>query len=219
MRPCCWALLEGRGAADLREASLKGMRLLVLDDGLVEAEDAPAAGFDSAVSRLSAAGARITHATLPCVGRALALSATVFTPEAYGIWREVIEAAPEKMYPPILERFRSGAATPAADFVAAWRLLRDLRADWAAAVAPYDAVILPTAPILPPNVERLDQDRDYYVRANLLTLRNTRIGNLMGLCALTLPTGVPSTGIMVMGAPAGEEKLLRIGAAAEAALH
>jgi aspartyl-tRNA(Asn)/glutamyl-tRNA(Gln) amidotransferase subunit A len=29
---------------------------------------------------------------------------------------------------------------------------------------------------------------------NLLCLRNTRIGNLMGLCGLSLPTGVPSTG-------------------------
>jgi aspartyl-tRNA(Asn)/glutamyl-tRNA(Gln) amidotransferase subunit A len=40
----------------------------------------------------------------------------------------------------------------------------------------------------------------------------------MGLCALTLPTGEPSCGISLM-APAGqEERLLRLGAAAERAL-
>ena len=40
--------------------------------------------------------------------------------------------------------------------------------------------LLPTAPILPPNVERLMTDQEYYVTENLLALRNTRIGNLMG---------------------------------------
>ena len=49
-----------------------------------------------------------------------------------------------------------------------------------------------TTPILPPDLNRLINDHDYYVTENLLALRNTRIGNLMGLTALTLPTGVPS---------------------------
>ncbi|MBL9047417.1 MAG: amidase, partial [Tabrizicola sp.] len=53
---------------------------------------------------------------------------------------------------------------------------------------------------------------------NLLALRNTRIANLMGVCALTLPTSQPSCGISLI-APAGEERrLLRLGAAAERAL-
>ena len=51
-----------------------------------------------------------------------------------------------------------------------------------------------------------------------MTLRNTRVGNLLGLCGLTLPTGVPSCGIQFLGAPMQEERLLRLGAAAEAAL-
>jgi aspartyl-tRNA(Asn)/glutamyl-tRNA(Gln) amidotransferase subunit A len=51
-----------------------------------------------------------------------------------------------------------------------------------------------------------------------MALRNTRIGNLMGLCALTLPTGIQSCGVMLMGHPMQEERLLRLGLAAEAAL-
>jgi aspartyl-tRNA(Asn)/glutamyl-tRNA(Gln) amidotransferase subunit A len=51
-----------------------------------------------------------------------------------------------------------------------------------------------------------------------MTLRNTRVGNLMGECSLTLPTGVPSCGIMLNAAPMSEARLLRIGAAAERAL-
>ena len=69
------------------------------------------------------------------------------------------------------------------------------------------------------NVEKLLSDDDYFATENLLALRNTRIGNLMGLCALTLPTGVPSCGIQILAAPGAEERLLRVGAAVEAALR
>ena len=61
-------------------------------------------------------------------------------------------------------------------------------------------------------------DHDFYVTENLLALRNTRIGNLMGLAALTLPTGTPACGLMMMGYPGAEEALLRLGSAVEAAL-
>ena len=71
---------------------------------------------------------------------------------------------------------------------------------------------------MPPEAERLLEDDDYYVTENLMTLRNTRYGNLLDGAALTLPTGTPSAGIMFIGKPMGEERLLRIGAAAEHAL-
>jgi aspartyl-tRNA(Asn)/glutamyl-tRNA(Gln) amidotransferase subunit A len=71
---------------------------------------------------------------------------------------------------------------------------------------------------MPPNLERLATDADYYLQENLLTLRNTRVANLMGLASLALPTGVPSVGILLNVAAGDDERLLRIGAAAEAAL-
>ena len=40
----------------------------------------------------------------------------------------------------------------------------------------------------------------------------------MGLCGLTLPTGVLSCGLMMLGQPDMEEALLRVGAAAEKVL-
>ena len=97
-------------------------------------------------------------------------------------------------------------------------MLDRLRGDWAAAVAGFDAVLLPTAPNMPPDAARLMEDDDYYRTENLLTLRNTRVANLMGLSALTLPTGIAATGVMLLGQPFGEEALLRLGRAVEAAL-
>ncbi|MDN5786383.1 amidase [Pseudorhodobacter sp.] len=213
------AAIEGGKPADLAGASLKGARLLVLDSvALDDLRSDPARGFEGAVERLAQAGARIETGKIAEVAEAMGLATITFTPEAYGIWREVIEAAPEKMFPRILERFRSGADFKAVDYVAAWRRLEALRRIWAEKTAGYDAVILPTAPILPPDAQRLMDDRDYYVTENLLALRNTRIGNLFGLCAMTLPTGQPSCGISFMAGPGQEERLLRLCSAAERAL-
>lgn len=212
------ALLEGSRPPDLDGVSLSGMRLAMLETvALDDLRDRPAEGFEDAAARLSAAGARIEKVQAPETAEAMALAGILFTAEAYAIWREVIEAAPQKMFPRILERFRSGGEVKAADYIAGWRRLEVLRAQWAARMAQYDAVILPTSPILPPVVQRLMTDDAYYVSENLLALRNTRIGNLFGLCALTLPTGQPSCGIMLMAPPLHEERLLRLGAAAERA--
>ncbi|MEH6775262.1 MAG: amidase family protein, partial [Cereibacter changlensis] len=213
------AAMEGARAPDLRGASLQGQRFLVLETvALDDLRDAPARGFDDAVTRLEAAGAEITRARIPEVTEAMSLAGILFTAEAYGIWGKTIETAPEKMFPRILERFRSGADFRASDYVACWRRMHELRRIWAQKTAAFDAVLVPTSPILPPEAARLMTDDAYYVAENLLALRNTRIGNLFGLCGLSLPTGQPSCGISLMAGPGEEERLLRLGFAAERAL-
>ncbi|MEM9970902.1 MAG: amidase [Pseudomonadota bacterium] len=201
--------LAGARLDDVHLADLKTLATDNLRDG-------PRAAHRSAVERLRAAGARVTEIDVPAVAEAMALAGQLFAPEAFGTWKDAIEAAPEKMHPPVRERFRSGAATSGPDFVAAWQTLDRLRADYAAATAGFDAVVLPTVPSLPPSQVAVTEDEALFVAENLLALQNTRIGNLMGLAGLTLPTGVPSSGIMFQGP--SEERLLRIGAAAEAAL-
>ncbi len=213
------AIMEGASPPDLRGASLQGRRFgalqsVVLDD----IRDAPMAAYQSAVERLQAAGAKIVPIEVPELADAMDQAGPLMPGEVYGLWRDVIEANPDAMYAEILQRFRLGAEFSAPDYNAAWAKLEAVRHAWDAAVAGFDAVLAPSAPILPPNLERLNTDSAYYKTENLLALRNTRVGNLMGICALTLPTGVPSCGIMLMGLRHGDEALLRLGVAAEAAL-
>lgn len=214
------AALEGGKPADLRGVSLAGKRLAVLktivQDGM---RDAPARALDNALQAFAKAGAEIVEIEVPELADAFAVTEVLYCGEAYGLWRDVIEANPDKMYPEILDRFRAGQNHGAPDYVAAWAVLERVRGIWDAAVAGFDAVICASSPILPPNAERLLSDSDYYVTENLLALRNTRVGNLMGLCATTLPTGTPSCGVMLMGKPGCEEALLRLSAAAEATLR
>lgn len=213
------AALEGRAKpADLAGTTLAGTRLLILENGYRDVRDTPRAGFDSAVERLRAAGALVERAHIDVIDEALGMSAILYTPEAYATWRDVIEARPDLMFREILERFRAGGRFSAVDFIAARQRLDEIRVEYHARTSGYDAVILPTSAIMPPKADRLLSDHAYYVTENLLALNNTRIGNLTGGAALTLPTGLPGTGIMFLGAPMGEERLLRLGAAAEAAL-
>jgi aspartyl-tRNA(Asn)/glutamyl-tRNA(Gln) amidotransferase subunit A len=213
------AALEGTAPADLRGASLIGRRFADLQNvAKDDLREAPAKAYDEALARLKEAGAEIVPLDVPELNEAMSLSGVLYTTEAYGLWRDVIEANPEAMYPEILERFRMGKAYSGPDYVAAWSKLTACRQAWDAATAGFDAVLAPTAPILPPNLDRLMNDHDYYVTENLLALRNTRIGNLMGLAALTLPTGTPGCGLMMLGYPGSEEALLRLGSAAESAL-
>ncbi|WP_431356762.1 amidase [Paracoccus marinaquae] len=214
------AVIAGGKAADLHDATARGLRLMVLDGlPLDEAEPAPLAAFQSALERLARAGASLTHVTTDWLDQAMALSPQLFAPEAYGIWRAQIEDAPELMWQPILDRFRGGAEVSGPEYVAAWEQLVRIRRKWIKEVASsYDAVLLPTVPILPPDAARLLAEEDYFVRANLLTLRNTRIANLLGLPAVTLPTGHRGCGIMLMGHAGRDRHLLRVAAGAEAAL-
>ncbi len=214
-----YAVLRAEKPTDLGETSLSGLRFLVLQTpGVAGADDAPQAAFEDAVERLSAAGAHVETGGVEGVDEALGMSGVLYTTEAYGTWGTVIEAEPEKMDRLVRARFEAGKAYSGADYVRAWLRLEELRRIYTDATRGYDAVLLPTAPILPPPVKRLLEDGDYFVERNLLALRNTRVGNLMGSAALTLPTGTPHCGIMAMAGPGHTQHLLRIGAAMEKAL-
>ncbi len=215
-----FALLDASAAPDLRGASLKGARLMVLETVALDGLDPViATAFEAAVARLAAAGAQISRRKLPEVDEAMALAGILYTSECYGTWAALIEAYADRMFPPVLDRFRAGRDHEAHAYVTAWQQLDTLRASYATATAGFDAVLVPTTPNLPPKTEALMADHDYFTSENLRTLRNTRIGNLMGLCGLTLPTETPAAGICLMARPMEEKRLLRLGAAAESALR
>jgi aspartyl-tRNA(Asn)/glutamyl-tRNA(Gln) amidotransferase subunit A len=215
------ALLAALGGptVDLAGAGLRNARFLALEDpATLPTRDTPQAAFEAALARLAAAGARVDRGKVAAVAPTLALFPVVAGGEAYGVWRDTIEKNPDVMFPPIRDRFRAGGAITAADHVAGLRALDRERRAWTDAAAGYDAVLMPTTANLPPNVERLLADPDLYAAENLLALRNPTLANLLGLCALTLPTGVPACGLMVMAPGGHDARLLRLGRAAERAL-
>lgn len=209
----------GGDTVDLAGANLRGVQFAALDTIVMDAL-APeiAAAYDGALDVLGKAGAKITRIEMPALQDAFALAGILYTSDAWAFWGDKIEANPDAMWHHIRDRVRVGGDFGAAEYLRAWTQLRTIRAQWRDLVAGYDAVLCPTVPILPPSVDRLLSDDDYYRDTNLMALRNTRVGNLMGLCGLSLPTGTPGAGLLINGLPGQEGRILRLGAAAEAAL-
>jgi len=210
------AAMQGVAASDLGHPPLQGRHFAVLETVAMEdCRDTPLMDFEAALEKLAISGAKITRIKIPAVAQAMPLSTCLYTAQAYAQWGQEIEAEPEKMYPPIKARFEAGQQFSAVQYLRDWQKLDLLRKAYLAATAAFDAVLIPSSAILPPNRERLLDDEDYFTRENLLALRNTRIGNLMGLCAITLPTGTNGCGIMAMANPFTEAKLLQMAAAME----
>ncbi len=214
------AALEGKDLGfsapegDLTGKRFASLETIVLDDIRPE----PLAAYTEALEKMRAAGAEIVPLEFDDIRANMAETGILYTYDAWKNWGEEITARGDVMFAPIRERFESGAVFTTEDYNAAWERLKATRAAWASASAGFDAVLCPTSPILPPNEARLMSDGDYYVTENLLALRNTRVGNLLGGAIVTLPTSRPSCGLSLMGAPNAEEQVLAISAAVEAAL-
>ena len=84
-------------------------------------------------------------------------------------------------------------------------------------VAPFDALLLPTVPIVAPRIADLD-DESAYRDINLTLLRNPTIANFLDACAISLPCHRPGeapVGLMLIGHHGGDARLFDIAAAVE----
>jgi aspartyl-tRNA(Asn)/glutamyl-tRNA(Gln) amidotransferase subunit A len=210
-------------APPLAAPPVAGLRFAVPDGMLLEGMDADvAAAFARALSVLSAAGARIRHvsfaafAAIAEAGRTGGFAAV----EAYAWHRALLERRGATYDPHIRRRIERGARQSAADYLDLLAARARIIAAFDAATQDFDAVLLPTVPIVPPRIAALDDEADYN-RLNLLILRNTAPGNFLDRCAISLPchgAGEPPVGLMLMGETMGDERLFGVAAAVETAL-
>lgn len=223
---CCAvidAVLAGAPPALPVLASLRGLRLAVPQNMVLEGMDeAAAAAFERALQVLAQAGARIervrfdTFDAVPAVNAKGGFAAA----EAYAWHRGLLDAQGAGYDPRIRVRIERGAQISAADYLDLLAARRRLVAEFDAATTGYDALVMPTAPIVPPRIEALDDEREYN-RQNLLILRNTALGNFFDRCAISLPChrmGEAPVGLMLMGETMGDARLFSLAAAVEAAL-
>jgi aspartyl-tRNA(Asn)/glutamyl-tRNA(Gln) amidotransferase subunit A len=85
---------------------------------------------------------------------------------------------------------------------------------------PFDAVVMPTTPIVAPTLAEVSTTEGFLKR-NMLVLRNTSVGNFLDRSALTIPIHEPGeapVGLMLMGETMGDRRLMQAGLAVEAAL-
>ena len=88
-------------------------------------------------------------------------------------------------------------------------------------IADFDALAMPTAPIIAPRLVELETDEGY-ARINLLALRNPTVINMLDGCAISIPMQAqdePPTGLMLATTAGRDHHLFRLAATIEAALE
>jgi aspartyl-tRNA(Asn)/glutamyl-tRNA(Gln) amidotransferase subunit A len=102
----------------------------------------------------------------------------------------------------------------------------DARRDWIARtrsiLAPYDALVCPTVPIVAPEIEPLVSSDEAFFRVNGLLLRNTFAINFMDGCSFSLPchdAGELPVGLMLSASGGDDSRLASVALAVEAALR
>jgi aspartyl-tRNA(Asn)/glutamyl-tRNA(Gln) amidotransferase subunit A len=220
---CCAVLdsvLADEPAAALDIIGLPGRRFAVPTHYALDALDSHVArNFERAIRGLSGAGAQINEIPLaeldelPGINRKGGFSG----PEAYALHRERLESQGALYDPRVLVRLLRGREQSAADYLDLIRARADLQRRVDRALAEFDALLLPTVPIIAPLLQELESDEDY-LRINQLALRNTSVANFLDRCAISIPCHEPGTapvGLMLMGAHGADRRLLGIAAAVE----
>lgn len=225
---CCItmdAILSGETEALMQAADLRGLRLAVpvtvAQDGM---DRHVAEAFANSLSTMSAAGAEIREIAIPEFAELAKISARATFPaaEAWAWHRGLLEHEEARYDPRVGNRIRRGSVISAAD----WLDLLAARRAWIATVelriAGYDALLMPTVPIIAPEIAAVSATDEIYYATNGLLLRNPTLINFLDGCALSLPCQAPGeapVGLSVAGAHGTDRRVLGIGLAIEAALR
>ncbi len=214
------AVLSGGDFAAPEPIALAGLRFGIVQGLPLESLDQTVtASFAAALKSLSAAGVRLTDETLPLLDEMREVNAYggIVQPEACAVHRDRLKRRGADIDPNVRVRLERGGAVSGPDYVdmmqARTRLVRAMDERLAA----FDAVVMPTTPIVAPTLAEVADPKDYAAR-NTLVLRNTSIGNFFDLCGVSLPLKAKlPVGLMLMARNGHDRVLLRIAAAVEKA--
>ena len=221
---CCAAIdavLAGEALPSLQPLALRGLRLAVPGNFVMDGmEAAVAEAFNRALNRLSNLGVRITHLAFGQFERIAAANAAggLAPVEAFAWHRAHLARAADGYDPRVRSRIERGAGMSGADLIDLMAARRALIAEFDQATDPFDAVVMPTTPVLAPAIESLAEDAEF-TRVNALVLRNPSLANFLDRCSISLPMqrgGEAPCGFMLMGRTGGDARLFEIAAAVEA---
>jgi Asp-tRNA(Asn)/Glu-tRNA(Gln) amidotransferase A subunit family amidase len=172
---------------ELPAMELAQLKLAIPEDVVLDAVDSQVAkAFTAAVSRLSAAGAQIVEVPMRMLAEAKDLY--LISPyEAYPFHEALLSQRKHEYDPRVVSRILLGANATDEDKDRLRRARESWRKGLEDVLAGYDAMIMPTVPIVAPTTEALLASDEAFFDANRLLLRNTSIINLLDGCAISIP--------------------------------
>ena len=218
------AILTGEPVPSEAALPLRGARLAIPQTLALDGMDAQvAAAFERACARLAEAGALLAPLTIPEFAELGALNkrGTLAAAEAWAWHRALLADRASEYDPRVASRIVGAQGMGAADYIDLQRARRRWIAQVEARIAPYDALLMPTVPVVAPPIADLQTSDDAYTAANGLILRNPTFINFLDGCALSLPchrAGEAPVGLMLAGPAMADARILALGAAVEALL-
>jgi aspartyl-tRNA(Asn)/glutamyl-tRNA(Gln) amidotransferase subunit A len=220
---CCAvldAVLANEPVVPLQPRPIRGMRLAVPTTvALDELEDEVARTFERALEALSRQGALIERIAVPEFLDVGVMNAKggFAAAESYAWHRYLIVRRGDVYDPRVSARILRGESISAADYVDLLGARKSLIARATVRLAPYDALVLPTTANTPPRIADLADDKAF-TKANLLSLRNCTLINMIDGCAISLPChreGEVPVGLMLAACGGADRRIFELAAAME----
>ena len=192
---------------------------VVLDD----LDEAVARAFDRALETLSRQGALIERIAVPeflDVG-VMNTKGGFAAAESYAWHRYLIVSHGDVYDPRVSQRILRGEAISAADYIDLLEARKSLIARATIRLAPYDALVMPTSAITPPRIADLADDKAF-AKANLLSLRNCTLINMIDGCAISQPChreGEAPVGLMLAASGGSDRRIFELAAAMETVIR
>jgi len=224
---CCAvldAVLATEPVVPLQPRSIRGMRLAVPTTvALDELEDEVARTFERALEVLSRQGALIERIAVPEFLDVGVMNAKggFAAAESYAWHRYLIVRRGDVYDPRVSARILRGESISAADYIDLLEARKSLIARATVRLAPYDALVLPTTANTPPRIADLADDKAF-TKANLLSLRNCTLINMIDGCAISLPChreGEVPVGLMLAACGGADRRIFELAAAMEGVIR
>lgn len=205
--------------APQEKATIEGLRVGIPDNDyferlMPEVESAVRA----VIARIERLGARIQPVRTPAVGDLNLVSRVVLYAEASAVYRQHIGRT-EMFGADVLTLLQQGLHVSGPDYVNAQRLRRRLAREYREVFREVDLVLTPSAPATAPLIGQ----KEVVLGGSAMDVRLAATSlvrgiNVTGLPALSVPChtkGSLPVGVQLIGAPFGEDVLVRAGAAVE----
>jgi aspartyl-tRNA(Asn)/glutamyl-tRNA(Gln) amidotransferase subunit A len=193
-----------------------GLRIGVLRSFFLESTDtALREKVEDALKALQGLGASVRDVSLDTAKLAAGASFAVLSPEAYAYHEGWLKSRAGEYGEDVRERLRVGAFVSAADYLKGQRVRALIRDDVDAALATLDVLVCATSPVAATAVGQSEAEvngEKVPVRPSLI--RFTRIFNLSGHPAASIPCGFTAAGLpvglQIIGRPFDEATVLRV---------
>jgi aspartyl-tRNA(Asn)/glutamyl-tRNA(Gln) amidotransferase subunit A len=213
------AVLAGEVPWAIEPAALHGLRLGVPQDpALQDLDPIVSRALDVSLGQLIRADVIVSAVDFPEFGEMDRVNhtATIPTAEAWRIHRDRLATRSDEYDPRVKWRIELGSRVDDASYAGMLEERDVLVRKMDERLTQYDALALPTTPIVAPTLAEIETDEGFQ-RANRLLLRNTAIANFFDLCAISLPlagTQLP-VGLMLFARRDHDRRLFNIAAAVE----